>query len=107
MHNRIHTLHQRVDKHSVTYVTVAEGVVWIFFNRDEVLKVPSVGKLVHVNNRVVWVLLKPVKNKIRADLIKKAEVIPNPKDYFQGLPSSSVIVPENILLFYRTSLLPK
>lgn len=36
------------------------------------------------------------------DLLKeKAKHIPDPKNFFQGLPNMEVILPENILMFYR------
>jgi AraC-like DNA-binding protein len=34
-------------------------------------------------------------------IIEKAEKIPDPKNFFQGLPPTEVILPENIIVFYR------
>lgn len=50
---------------------------------------------------------KEIMEKQRLDLIQKAESLTNPKDYFQGLPSSGVVIPENILMFYRRKSLEK
>lgn len=41
------------------------------------------------------------------NIINKAESLSDPKDYFQGLPSSEVLIPENILLFYRQKSIEK
>ena len=41
------------------------------------------------------------------NIINKAENLSEPRDYFQGLPSSDVLIPENILLFYRRKSIEK
>lgn len=43
----------------------------------------------------------------RQELIKKMESVKDPKDYFQGLPSNPVIIPENILVFFRRKTIEK
>lgn len=51
--------------------------------------------------------LEGFREKQRLELIQKAENLSDPKDYFQGLPTSAIIIPENILLFYRRKSIEK
>ena len=48
------------------------------------------------------------RNKVTEDLSIKGERLPNPTSYFHGLSSSaSIIVPDNILLFFRQKIIGK
>lgn len=47
------------------------------------------------------------RGDFRQELIKSIEAIKDPKDYFQGLPTTPTIIPENILVFYRRKTIEK
>jgi hypothetical protein len=67
VHNnlKIHLMHQLRNRVCIQYVNALKPVIGCFFNIPHILKVPGVGQLIYVENKVVGVAVHQEPNYMR------------------------------------------